>query len=98
VVDNAFDTSIPDLQDKIVYTYDIADNDTDVNPPTQTNARVHGGVCASIIAADAFNKQAIIGTSMNTAKIMAIKATSDSESNPANITAGIKAVAHAIEK
>ena len=72
--------------------YDVADNDDDPNPPN--GSFNHGTHCAGIAAAATDNNTGIASIGFDT-KIIAVKATGDSESN-ATISAGFSGISYAI--
>ena len=91
VVDNAIQTTHPDLIGNCLTGYDIADNDSDPNPPN-TNFS-HGTHVSGIVSAKTNNGTGIASIGYNT-KILPVKATNNSASYN-SITHGYQGIAWA---
>lgn len=79
VVDNAIDTDHEDLLTNMLPGYDVADNDTDPNPPNSTFD--HGTHVAGIVAATTNNALGISSVGNNWVKVIPVKATRDISNN-----------------
>lgn len=77
IVDNAFDINHEDLKDMVFDTIDVADDDKNVIPPSESPDWYHGTAMASIAGANATNNKWIIWSSLGTAELILIKATPD---------------------
>ncbi len=93
VIDDAVQTTHPDLVNKIVAAIDVANNDNDPNPPNVIDFS-HGTHCAGLIAAQTNNGvgNASIGYNVS---LMAIKAAEDS--NPEGISDGYAGIVYAAD-
>ena len=99
IVDDAFLLSHEDLAGIFVPGYDVADGDSDPNPPValaSNQSFSHGTHCAGIAAASTDNGTGISGMGFNL-KVMPIKATLDSETGPA-VTHAYDGVEYAIDQ
>lgn len=91
VVDNAIQTTHPDLSGNCLTGYDVADNDSNPNPPN-TNFS-HGTHVSGIVSAKTNNGTGIASIGYNT-KILPVKATNNSASSN-SITHGYQGIAWA---
>jgi len=94
VVDDAVQTTHPDLAANCVAGRDVADNDNDPNPPTASFS--HGTHVAGIVGAVTNNGVGIASVGYNKVKIMGVKATGNSQ-NPSYIYYGEEGVAWAAQ-
>jgi subtilisin family serine protease len=87
ILDDGVDSNHPDLQNKLVTGYDVADNDNTTNP---YGSYYHGTACAGIAAAQTNNGIGIAGVGYN-CKIMPIQLAHDDAGiiNPGNFVAGL---------
>ncbi len=96
IIDNAFYQAHEDLQKNVVYSFDVADNNTNTEPPQSRNRSWnHGTIAAWIIWWTADNDIWIIGASNDLVELYLLKATSD-QANAEDITAWIEAIWKAI--
>ncbi len=97
VVDNAVQSNHVDLATNMVAGRDVADNDTDTNPPAGSPLDFsHGTHVAGIVGAVSNNGVGIASASNNRVKIMPIKATPDG-GNPRGIYYGYEGVTWAAD-
>jgi hypothetical protein len=96
IIDNAFMSNHPNIKQALKLKLDIADGDSNVLPPSLEGEWMHGSYSAWLIAGRKHDGEGIIGTSLGSAEVYALKATSDS-AGPTEITHGIEAFAKAIE-
>lgn len=94
VVDNGFDLVHPDLQGRIVTTYDEADKDENAQVPNYKKERNHGTKEAWIIWAE--HNDIWIDWVFPQAELILIKSTKDT-ANGRDVTNGIEAIAKAYE-
>lgn len=95
VIDDAVDITHPDLQNKIHLAYDVANDDDDPNPPVgKLEDFSHGTHCAGLIAAETNNETGIASIGYNV-KIMAIKASRDTDDN--SISSGYEGIIYAAD-
>jgi subtilisin family serine protease/photosystem II stability/assembly factor-like uncharacterized protein len=92
VVDDAVQTTHPDLANKIAKGIDVANNDNNPNPPSDDFS--HGTHCAGLIAAETNNGVGIASIGYNI-KLLAIKAAEDS--NPDGISNGYEGILYAAD-
>ena len=96
IIDNAFMVDHPSIKNSIEKALDVSANDTDVEPPSLDEEWMHGTHSAGLVAGRKHNGKGIIGSSLGSARIYALKATRD-DTLPTDITHGIEAVAKAVE-
>lgn len=96
IIDNAFVETHPSFNTSVEKIIDVADGDTNVRPPEVSEEWMHGSHSAWLIAGKKFANKWIIGTSLWSAELYLLKATSD-ESLPSEISHGIEAFAKAVE-
>ncbi len=96
IIDNAFMPQHPSFADSVVFSRDIADGDDDVTPLFKDEEWMHGTHSAWLIAGKKFSNQWIIGTSLGSAELYLLKATTDG-AEPTEITHGIEAFAKAVQ-
>jgi hypothetical protein len=94
VVDNAIQTTHPDLAANMLAGYDASDLDNDPNPPN--NNFSHGTHVAGIVSAVTNNSIGISAAANNRVKILPIKATPDN-GNPNGIYTGYEGIQWAID-
>ncbi|MDR2835378.1 MAG: S8 family peptidase [Bacteroidales bacterium] len=93
VLDNGIWTDHPDLQNVVVHKYDIADNDTNTTPPTNTYEWSHGTHTAGLIGAETNNGIGVASIG-NGISVMAIKI---QENSTEDMSSGIEAMAYAAD-
>jgi subtilisin family serine protease len=91
VIDNAIWIDHPDLTEKIVKSFDVADGDNNPNPPALNSSWSHGTHVAGLVAASTGNGKGVASIGKNIS-LMAIKAANDNEENPRNITSAIEGI------
>jgi len=96
IIDNAFMAHHPSFEKSTTFSRDIADGDDDVTPPVLGEEWMHGTHGAWLIAWRKFANKWIVWTSLWSAELYLLKATSDS-AQPNEITHGIEAFAKAVE-
>ncbi|MCU0339987.1 MAG: S8 family serine peptidase [Spirosomaceae bacterium] len=89
VVDDAVQTTHPDLTANCVAGFDVADNDNNPNPPNTSFD--HGTHVAGIVGAVTNNGVGIASVGFNKVKIMGIKSTGDNQ-NPLYIYYGYEGI------
>jgi hypothetical protein len=94
VVDNAIQTTHPDLAANMLAGYDASDLDNDPNPPNDSFS--HGTHVAGIVSAVTNNSIGIAAAANNRVKILPIKATPDN-GNPNGIYTGYEGIQWAID-
>lgn len=96
IIDNAFMAYHPSFSGSVFSVLDVADGDSDVAPPFADEERMHGTHSAGLIAGKKFAWKWIVGTSLGSAELYLLKATSDL-ALPNEITHGVEAFAKAVE-
>jgi len=96
IIDNAFMSRHPSFSGSVVSVLDVADGDNDVVPPFTNENRMHGTHSAGLIVGKKFAWKWIVGTSLGSAELYLLKATSDL-ALPNEITHGVEAFAKAVE-
>jgi serine protease len=94
VVDNAIQTTHPDLAANMLPGYDASDLDNDPNPPNDNFS--HGTHVAGIVSAVTNNSIGIASAANNRVKILPIKATPDN-GDPRGIYTGYEGIQWAID-
>ncbi len=94
VIDNAVQTTHPDLQANMLRGFDVSNNDLDPNPPDSTYT--HGSHVAGIVGAVNNNGMGISSAANNKVKVLPIKATPDGVP-PSGIYDGFEAIVMAAD-
>ncbi|HEY1055422.1 MAG TPA: S8 family serine peptidase, partial [Emticicia sp.] len=89
VVDNAIQTTHPDLQANMLQGKDLGNNDNNPNPPNASFS--HGTHVAGIVSAVSNNNLGVASASNNRVKVLPVKATPD-DADPRGIYFGFEGI------
>ncbi|MCD6366004.1 MAG: S8 family serine peptidase, partial [Bacteroidales bacterium] len=95
IVDNGIYVGHPDLQNKIVAQYDVADNDNDPTPPTQDTEWSHGTHTSGLVGAETNNSIGIASIGFGVS-LMAVKVAENS-SDGSGVTYGYEGITWAAD-
>ena len=98
IVDNAFETTHPDIRERFVAGRDVADQDNDVSPPRRVSPWEHGTAVAGIIGASTNNNLGVAGVAWEGVRLLPVKASADTDGVGFTQDALIRAVQFCIEQ
>jgi len=98
VVDNAFEITHPDLRDRLLPGRDVADQDNDVTPPSQSFPWDHGTMVAGVVGATTNNGIGVAGVAWEGVRLLPVKASPDSLGGGFPQDALVRAMQYCIEQ